>query len=150
MPIYLKTVYSFLSSLITIDDLISFAKDNNLNSLCICDDNMYGVMEFIKKCNINNIKPIVGLDIGKCLLFAKNYQGYQNLMKISSLKSEKELDNNDLSRYSKSLICFINENDDKELINIYEDYYIYSLDNNTNFPLHKTLCLNKDDLLILK
>ena len=40
MPIYLKTVYSFLTSLITIDDLITFAKKNNLNSLCICDDNM--------------------------------------------------------------------------------------------------------------
>ena len=54
MPIYIKTVYSFLTSLITIDDLILFAKANNLTSLCICDDNMYGVMEFIKKCNINN------------------------------------------------------------------------------------------------
>ena len=69
MPIYLKTVYSFLTSLITIDDMIAFAKTNNLSCLCICDDNMYGVMEFIKKCNENNIKPIVGLDINKCLLF---------------------------------------------------------------------------------
>ena len=87
MPIYLKTVYSFLSSLITIDDLITFAKENNLKSLCICDDNMYGVMEFIKKCNSNDIKPIVGLDIGNCLLFAKDYLGYQNLMKISTIKT---------------------------------------------------------------
>ena len=53
-PIYVKTVYSFLSSTITIDNLIKYAKDNNLTSLCICDDNMYGVMEFIKKCNDNN------------------------------------------------------------------------------------------------
>ena len=66
MPIYLKTVYSFLTSLITIDDLITFAKSNKLDSLCICDDNMYGVMEFIRKCNSNNIKPIVGLDLGNC------------------------------------------------------------------------------------
>ena len=91
MPIYLKTVYSFLTSLITIDELISFAKQNKLDNLCICDDNMYGVMEFIKKCNINNIKPIVGLDIGTCLLFAKDYKGYQNLLKLSTLKSEKAL-----------------------------------------------------------
>ena len=28
MPIYLKTVYSFLTSLITIDDLITFDKSN--------------------------------------------------------------------------------------------------------------------------
>ncbi len=150
MPIYLKTVYSFLTSLITIDDLIAFAKANKLNSLCICDDNMYGVMEFIKKCNSNEIKPIVGLDIGSCLLFAKNYQGYQNLMKLTTLKSEKELNIEDLSKYSDSLVCFINESDDIRLKDIYDDYYIYSLSNNDNFPLHKTLCLNKEDLETLK
>lgn len=150
MPIYLKTVYSFLTSLITIDDLINFAKTNKLDSLCICDDNMYGVMEFIKKCNSNNIKPIVGLDIGNCLLFAKDYRGYQNLMKLTTLKSEKELNIEELSKYSSSLICFINENDDIRLKDIYDDYYIYSLVDNDNFPLHKTLCLTKDDLDTLK
>ena len=150
MPIYLKTVYSFLTSLITIDELISFAKANKLNSLCICDDNMYGVMEFIKKCNGNNIKPIVGLDIGECLLFAKDYKGYQNLMKLATVKSEKELNVEDLSKYSDSIICFINENDNIKLKDIYDDYYIYSLNNSDNFPLHKTLCLNKDDVETLK
>ena len=150
MPIYLKTVYSFLTSLITIDELISFAKSNKLDSLCICDDNMYGVMEFIKKCNDNNIKPIVGLDIGSCLLFAKDYLGYQNLMKLTTLKSEKELNIEDLSKYSSSLICFINENSDLKLKSVYDDYYIYSLNDTDNFPLHKTLCLNKDDLETLK
>ena len=150
MPIYLKTVYSFLTSLITIDELISFAKSNKLDSLCICDDNMYGVMEFIKKCNDNNIKPIVGLDIGSCLLFAKDYIGYQNLLKLTTLKSEKELNIEDLSKYSDSLICFINENDDLKLKTIYDDYYIYSLNDTDNFPLHKTLCLNKEDLETLK
>lgn len=150
MPIYLKTVYSFLTSLITIDDLILFAKSNNLNSLCICDDNMYGVMEFIKKCQGNGIKPIVGLDIGICLLFAKDYLGYQNLMKLATLKSEKELNSEDLLKYSASLICFINEDSDLGLKDIYDDYYIYSLNDSSNFPLHKTLCLNKDDLEILK
>ena len=53
VPVYVKTVYSFMTSLITIDELISFAKENNYQTLTICDDNMYGVMEFIK--NINEI-----------------------------------------------------------------------------------------------
>ena len=151
MPIYLKTVYSFLTSLITIDDLIAFAKENNWNSLCICDDNMYGVMEFITKCNANNIKPIVGLDLGRCLLFAKDYQGYQNLMKLSTIKSRQELEILDLKKYSSSIICFINEeNKEQELIDIYDDYYVYSLKNNQHFPLRKTLCLKKEDSEILK
>ena len=150
MPIYLKTVYTFLNSIITIDDLIDFAKTNNLNSLCICDDNMFGVMEFITKCNKNDIKPIVGLDINGILLFAKDYQGYQNLLKLATIKTERELELQDLSKYNKSIIAFINENADTEIIKIYDDYYIYSLDNNSNFPLHKTLCLNKEDVEILK
>ena len=151
MPIYLKTVYSFLTSLITIDDLIFFAKEHNLNSLCICDDNMYGVMEFINKCNQNNIKPIIGLDLNKCLLFAKDYIGYQNLIKIQTIKSEREIATSDLKKYNKSLICFINENDSSdELINIYSDYYIYSFSNNKNFPLREVRCLKKDDIEILK
>ena len=150
MPIYLKTVYSFLTSLITIDELISFAKSNKLTSLCICDDNMYGAMEFIKKCQLNSIKPVVGLDIGMCLLYAKNYQGYQNLMKLATIQSEKELNVEDLAKYSDSLICFINENDDLKIKDIFDDYYIYSLNDSDNFPLHKTFCLQKNDLETLK
>ena len=147
MPIYLKTVYSFLTSLITIDDLINLAKENKLTSLCICDDNMYGVMEFIIACNKENIKPIVGLDIDKCLLFAKDYKGYQNLLKIATLKTKEELNLNVLEKYSDSIICLISEDNlDNELTNIYEDVYIYGND----FPVHKTLCLNKDDLDTLK
>ena len=147
MPIYLKTVYSFLTSIITIKDLITFAKSNNLNSLCICDDNMYGVMEFIIECNKNDIKPIVGLDIERCLLFAKDYDGYKNLLKLATIKTERELDNDILKEYANSLIAFINENSfDNELVNIYEDNYIYGND----FKIHKTLCLYKEDLDILK
>ena len=149
MPIYLKTVYSFLTSLITIDELISFAKTNKFDSLCICDDNMYGVMEFIHKCNSNNIKPIVGLDIGICLLFAKNYQGYQSLMKISTILARESVDNIDLELYQNDLVCFVDENSSlkDELIKIFKDIYIYG---KNSFPLHKTLCLKKEDTIILR
>ena len=98
-PIYVKTVYTFLSSLITVDDLINYAKDNNYQELCICDDNMYGVMEFITKCKSNNINPIVGVDFNDFLLFAKNYDGYINLMKLSTIKSEREVIDKDLNKY---------------------------------------------------
>jgi len=153
-PIYVKTVYSFLSSLITIDELISFAKKNNYHELCICDDNMYGVMEFIKKCNLNNIKPIVGLEVSNILLFAKNYKGYINLIKLEKIKNEEEITLDILSKYSSDLISFINNEDKRyeELIKIYNDYYIFSTDiNNKEYLyLHKTLCLNKEDIEILK
>ena len=143
MPIYLKTVYSFLTSIITIDDLIAFAKSNKLTTLCICDDNMYGVMEFIKKCQDNNIKPIVGLDINETLLYAKDYEGYKNLLKIETLKSQKELTLDKLKEYSKSLVAFIKE-DNQELISIFPDHYLYNND------LTPVLCLKDDDIEIVK
>ncbi len=153
-PIYVKSVYSFLSSTITIDEYISFAKKNNYSNLCLCDDNMYGVMEFIKKCQDNNINPIVGVDFNNLLLFAKNYNGYQNLLHLTRVKSERELGINDYQDYCHNLVCFIdcdNENKDN-LIKIYDDYYLYSnnIDNKEYLYLHKTLCLNKEDVDTLK
>ena len=117
IPIYIKTVYSFLESLIDIDDLIKFGKENDLKYLCICDDNLYGSMEFINKCLDNNIIPIIGLDIGMCLLYTKNYDGYVNLIKLKNLKEERDLNLDDLKEYSANLICFKNELDSNNLEN---------------------------------
>ena len=62
-PLYIKTDNSLLSSLINIDELIKYALKNNISSLSITDNNMYGVIEFYNKCIINNIKPIIGLEL---------------------------------------------------------------------------------------
>ena len=150
VPIYVKTVYSFLESLITIDDLIDFGKNHNLNYLCICDDNMYGTMEFIIKCQNNGIIPIIGLDLHFCLLFSKNYDGYLNLLKINNLKEEKEISFEDLSNYSSNLVCFKNEDSPYKLENIFHDIYIYSDSKKKNNYLKKILCLKKEDVSTLK
>jgi len=42
LPLYVKTNYSLLESLITIDDYIEFAKTNNLNMLALTDSTMFG------------------------------------------------------------------------------------------------------------
>ena len=88
-PLYIKTDYSLLTSLIKIDDLIEFALKNNIKSLSITDDNLCGVIEFYNKCINNNIKPIIGLELKikdvNLVLYCKNYNGYINLIKIMSL-----------------------------------------------------------------
>ena len=153
VPIYLKTVYSFLSSTIKIDDIISLACKKHFNYLCICDDNMYGVMEFITKCESNNIKPVVGLDINMCLLYAKNYQGYVNLLHLENIKSEREIGFEDLKNNSSDLVCFINKDSEvkDKLQEIFVDNYVYSDKKEEGFLyLPKVLCLNKDDQLSLK
>ena len=62
-PLYIKTEYSLMQSLIKIKDLIKIAKENNITALTITDNNMYNVIDFYKECINNNIKPIVGLEI---------------------------------------------------------------------------------------
>ena len=83
-PLYVKTDNSLLTSMIKIDDLIKFAKEHNIKSLTITDNNMYGVMDFYHACINNNIKPIVGLEVTykdlKIVLYAKNYDGYLSLV----------------------------------------------------------------------
>ena len=84
-PLYIKTNYSLLSSLVTIDKIINLCKENNLKSIAICDDDMTSTMVFYKECKKNDIKPVIGLDVKlenlSVLLYAKNYNGYQNLIK---------------------------------------------------------------------
>ena len=103
IPLYNKTTYTFLSSLLEVDDLINLALKYNLGSIGICDDNMFGVMEFIRKCEENKINPIIGLDLEDRLLFAKNYKGYQNLLKLTTIKSERELTIEDYKKYIKKI-----------------------------------------------
>lgn len=106
-PLYIKTDNSLLKSLIKIDNLIEFAKENDIKVLTITDDNMCGVIEFYVKCIKNNIKPIVGLEVDNILLYAMNYEGYQNLTKLSTISSERKILIDDLINYSSNLICIV-------------------------------------------
>ena len=131
VPLNIKTDNYLQSSMIKIPDLIKFAKENDLTSLTITDNNMYGVMDFYKMCLNNNIKPIIGLEISisalKVILYAKNYQGYQNLVKLTTLMSSEELKIDDLKRYYKNLIAILpydSINLYDSLKDIYEDIFV--------------------------
>ena len=110
-PLYIKTDNTLLSSLISIDNLIEYACKNNIKSLSITDNNMYGVIEFYNKCILNNIKPIVGLELiindNPIVLYCMDNIGYKNLIKLSTINSEKKIDTQILEKYSSSLICIV-------------------------------------------
>lgn len=90
------TDYTLLKSLITIDNLIEYAKSNNISILGILNDNLYSTMDFYTKCTKNNIKPIVGLikklDELEYYLYPKNYDGLVDLFN---------------ERISNNIICVI-------------------------------------------
>ena len=110
-PINLKTEYTLLTSLIRIPSLIQFAKENHIQALTITDDNLSGAMEFYKACKKEHIKPIIGLDVlleeFHILLYAKHELGYQHLMKLSTIQSERMVTMDELEKYSEDLICIL-------------------------------------------
>ena len=109
-PLWIKTDYSILSSLIKIDDLISTLKSLECKSAAICDDNLYGAMEFYTKCIKNDIKPIIGLEVNleeTILLYAKNYAGYQNLCNIMTLLNEGKLTYENIVNYINDIIVVL-------------------------------------------
>ena len=95
IPLKITTEYSLLKSLIKLSDLISFLNENNIKECAICDENLNGFMDFYLKCKENNIKPIIGLDTVyesmHIYVYAKNYLGYQELLKIDYLKDNMNL-----------------------------------------------------------
>ncbi len=110
-PLYIKTYYSLLSSLISIDKLIQYAKEHNFSSLAITDNNMFGTMEFYKKCNKVGIKPIIGLEIllenDIILFYAKDYQGYQTLTKLATIQATRKIEFTDIEKYHDAVIGIV-------------------------------------------
>lgn len=99
--LYTITSYSLLSSTIRLEEFIQQAKKLGYTTLGITDKNvMYGAIEFYERCKKADIKPIIGLlleytpcetdQVAEILLFAKNFSGYQQLLKISSEKMINE------------------------------------------------------------
>lgn len=111
VPLYIKTENSLLNSMIRIDELIKKALELNLKALTITDNNLFGAREFYLACMKNNIKPIIGMELTiekhVFIVYAKNKLGYQNLMKLSTLMSEKGLEIKDIDKYSSDLIAII-------------------------------------------
>ena len=103
-----KSDYSILKSLIKIDDLVSFCNTNKIPFAAIIDDNLFSAIEFYDKCNANNIKPVIGLDIileeKHFYIFAKDYNGYKSLLKINTLQQKKELTIDALSKYNNIIM----------------------------------------------
>ena len=111
VPLYIKTEYSLLHSMIRTSELIKYALDNNIHTLTITDSNLFGTMEFYKACIENSIEPIIGLECTfldkKFILYAKHFVGYKNLLKLSTIQSERMLEVSDLNQYKEDLICII-------------------------------------------
>ena len=107
----ITTDYSLLKSMIKVEDAIKYCLNNNIGYCSICDNNLFGVINFYDKCKKNNIKPIIGLDVilnnSHIYLYAKNYEGYKNLLKINTIIQQRNIATIDLEFLQKDLIAVV-------------------------------------------
>lgn len=129
-PLHVHTEYSILDGASRIRNLVSRAKELGMKSLAITDHGvMYGCIDFYKECEAQGIKPIIGCELYVAprsrfdkvhgidneryhlILLAKNYHGYQNLIKLVSLGwtegfyTKPRVDREILEKYHEDLIC---------------------------------------------
>ena len=128
--LHVHTHYSMLDGACRIPDLVKRTKELGMTSLAISDHGcMYGAIEFYNACKAGGIKPIIGLEAYMApksrhdrvqvdgesayhlLLLAQNLEGYQNLIKLSSLSYREgfyykpRIDKEILKEYSKGIIA---------------------------------------------
>ncbi len=123
----IKTDYSLLKSLVKFEDLFSYAKNNNIKTLGILDDNLCSSHLFVEYCNRFGIKPIIGLDIYvekiNMYLYPTNVEGLTNLFKFTN--GEITLDR--LKEYKDNLIVVLpykSSNEYGKVFPIFDDVYL--------------------------
>lgn len=101
-PLDVKSSYSLLKSPTRISDLVTTAKERGYKALALTDENvLYGAVEFYNAAKKAGIKPILGLRLVVALnetdgtkldlvFLAKNQQGYQHLMDLSTLQQTRK------------------------------------------------------------
>lgn len=128
--LHVHSEYSLLDGAARMEELVSQAANLGMTSLALTDHGvMYGAIAFYKACKQRGIKPIIGCEvyftagsirdkgtrqeqpIYHLILLAKNYQGYQNLMKLVSIGHlegfhyKPRIDLEHLAKYAEGLVC---------------------------------------------
>lgn len=123
------THYSLLDGLTKVPDLVDRVKEMGMTAVAVTDHGtMSGSIEFYKVANEAGIKPVIGLEIYiaarrledrdpakdklryHLTLLAMNNQGYQNLMRLSSIANiegmyyKPRVDHQTLEKYGDGLI----------------------------------------------
>ena len=122
-PLYIRSVYSLLSSMCFIEGIVSYGKKYGYKHLGLVDRNvMAGAMAFKKACEKADIKPVYGLEfdleleerVYTMLLYAKDDEGYANMMGLSSLictQDRQSIDLKTLNRYrDHCILCLLSDN----------------------------------------
>lgn len=112
-----RSGYSLMNSTITIDKLVNRAKELSFSALALTDEQvLYGAIPFYQACKKAGIKPIIGMTVyvttdeqttETCILLAKNNQGYQQLVALSTYLQTNQytkIEQHELHHYTYDMI----------------------------------------------
>ena len=124
--------FSLLQAVPKVKDLIKAAVANEMPAIALTDaGNMYGVIEFFKKCKEANIKPIIGVDFfvaartrhdkepridnrrSRLVLLAKDDEGYKNLIRLVTISNfegfyyKPRIDRELIEKHKEGLLCIM-------------------------------------------
>ena len=130
VSLHTHSEFSLLDGLSRIKDLVAKAKEFEMPAIALTDHgSMHGAIKFYLECQEAGIKPIIGMEAYQAqnsrldkqpgtdkdqyhlILLAKNYTGYKNLMKISTIAHlegfyyKPRLDFEILEKYHEGIIC---------------------------------------------
>ncbi len=109
---YIQSAYSMLNNTMQLETLMKTLKSNGYDFIALSDDQLYGTYQLYQLAKKYQLKPILGLKIEVVedlyqttfLAYAKNDEGYQNLLRLAYLKSIGQINLEMVKKVQKGLM----------------------------------------------
>ncbi len=122
IPLHVHSSFSPLEGLCHIDEILEFAKKNNIKTLALTETNgFYGLQFFLQSAKEKGIIPLIGAEIKfldyRLVVICSSKYGYEKLSTLISLINFNKIDRKDFNSYlceiSNDVVLF---SDHKELL----------------------------------
>lgn len=109
--LYTQSVYSFNGSVLTVESILSTAKERG-TYVALADHHLHASVPFLQGAKQAALKPLLGIEVMleyasgvyKALIYARGNKGYEALLKCETIYSFKErLSSADISPYKEDL-----------------------------------------------
>lgn len=117
-PLNTKTEYSFLDSVVKLDDYLEGALRLGYKTIGICDvGNLHAAFRFVRKAQMLNLQPVISIELNfewrglpvSFSFIAKNTEGYKNLLRISTFHNYDRRQFSDIQNHLSGIALVIPE-----------------------------------------
>ena len=117
-PLNTKTEYSFLDSVVKLDDYLEGALRLGYKTVGICDvGNLHAAFRFVRKAQMLNLQPVISIELNfewrglpvSFSFIAKNPEGYKNVLRISTFHNYDRRQFSDIQNHLSGIALVIPE-----------------------------------------